>query len=269
MDQKTIIGMRLKEIREKNKLEKAEAAEKLDVNYSTYSNWEAGNREPSAEMLSKLATFYRVSLDYLYGRDSEYDLERDSNVNTGPLAGVIREVKKAWSERDRTVRIKLPWYEKLLEEAGYDPNRVNFILNRLISNHYQQIEKEHQNKLLQLEQEEALEDYYNFLERLLEVTKKGSIEIGITNGRVGRETSQDVYRLLSYDISMQYKYLTLKLERNGEKWPITFNSIKDIKFLDCSYEEGGRMKTWIYMPGETWRFYLNYKVSDIKNDYKG
>lgn len=172
MDQKSIIGMRLKEIRENKKIEKAEVVEKLNINYSTYSNWEAGNREPSAEMLSKLATFYRVSLDYLYGRDSEFDIENDEAIKSGPLAEVINDFKKNWNERDRSVKIKLPLYEKLFEEAGYDSSRVRFILNRLVSNHYHKLEEEHQRELRKLEQEEALEDYYNFLDRLLDATKK-------------------------------------------------------------------------------------------------
>lgn len=266
MDQKSIIGMRLKEIRENKKIEKAEVVEKLAINYSTYSNWEAGNREPSAEMLSKLATFYRVSLDYLYGRDSEFDLENDEAIKSGPLAEVINDFKKNWNERDRSVKIKLPLYEKLFEEAGYDSSRVRFILNRLVSNHYHKLEEEHQRELRKLEQEEALEDYYNFLDRLLDATKKGSIQIGITNGRVGKETGRDIYRLVDYDISNAYKYFSLNLERNGEEWPITFQKIKDIKFSDCGDELNGRMKTWIYMDSETWRFYLNYNVKDVKSN---
>lgn len=265
MDRKTIIGMRIKEIREKKRIEKAVAAERLDVGYSTYSNWEAGNREPSAEMLNNLATFYGVSLDYLYGRDMEYDLERDKEIKSGPFADVISEFKKTWSERDRTVKVKIYWYEKLLEEAEYNPNRVNFVLNRMIANHYKHIEEEYQKELKKLEMEEALEDYYNFLDQLLKATKKGSIMIGITNGRVGRETGRDIYRILDYDISLSGKYLSLKLERDEEEWLITFSKIKDIKFSDCGSKEEGRMKIWIYMENETWRFYLNYKVSDVQS----
>lgn len=265
VEQKVIIGMRIKKIREERGMEKSEAASKLDVNYSTYTNWEAGNREPSAEMLAKIATFYRVTLDYLYGRDLKFEEFENSRDKSGVIAAAIGDLKKVWSERDRSIKIKIHWYEKLLQEADFNPNRVHFVVDRLIADHYKKLEDENQAQLRKLEQQEALEDYYNYLEQLLEVTKKGSIQIGLTNGRVGRETSRDVYKLKDFTVSSSYTYVTLNLERKGEEWPITFNKIKDIKFSDCGHEDEGRMKTWIYMPGETWRFYLNYTVSDLKS----
>ena len=39
-----------------------------NISFSTYQNYEAGKRLPTAEILMQLADFYNVSTDYLLGR---------------------------------------------------------------------------------------------------------------------------------------------------------------------------------------------------------
>lgn len=266
MDQKQIIGIRLKEIREKREIDKSDAADMLEVNYSTYSNWEAGNREPSAAMLIKMADFYEVSLDYLYGRDVAVNDKLEKELETGPIAGLISEFKKAWNKRDRAVQIKGYWYDKLLQEAGYDPNKVNSRLNGIIAGHYQRIEDKYEAELRAKEEEELLDHSLNLLNKLLAATKKGSIQIGLTNGRIGMESWRDVFRLADYKISMDSKIITLAVEKEGEEWTIIFDNIIDIRYSDLSRNSSdkGTMKIWIYMQHITWRFYLNYNISDVK-----
>ena len=43
--------------------------EAFDISFSTYQNYEAGKRTPTADVLIKLADFYDVTVDYLLGRD--------------------------------------------------------------------------------------------------------------------------------------------------------------------------------------------------------
>lgn len=52
----------------KNNLRQEDIAEFLGVARSTYAMYEQGNREMDYAMLIKLADFYKVSLDYLFGR---------------------------------------------------------------------------------------------------------------------------------------------------------------------------------------------------------
>lgn len=40
----------------------------ININFSTYQNYESGKRVPTAEILIKLADFYGVTTDYLLGR---------------------------------------------------------------------------------------------------------------------------------------------------------------------------------------------------------
>lgn len=58
---------RLRALREKKGLTQSEAAKKMGIVRSTYSNYEAGNREPDNDTLKKFAEFYEVSIDYLLG----------------------------------------------------------------------------------------------------------------------------------------------------------------------------------------------------------
>ncbi|MDO3682018.1 helix-turn-helix domain-containing protein [Paenibacillus ehimensis] len=268
MDRKEIISKRLRECRENRRLKMTQVAEMLDFPYSTYANWETGQREPSSNDLARLAEFYRVSMDYLYGFKDDPTAYKQPEIKEGgkPLSAlkeIMGEVKYLWNERDKNIKIPKSLYNQLLEDADMREERVNFIVRKIISSYYNSVEEERRKKEEKILKEEELTDYYIFLDRYLNATIGRSIQIGITNDRVGKESAQDVYILSNYKFSQPYRYLTLYLERKNEKWPITFNEIQDIKFLLCGDE---RLKTWIYMPRQTWRFYLNFDPEVIKDE---
>nr|DAI55414.1 MAG TPA: helix-turn-helix domain protein [Inoviridae sp.] len=52
-------------------MKQAQIAIILSVKQNTYSNWENGTRNPSLEMLVKIADYYKTSTDYLLGRYKE------------------------------------------------------------------------------------------------------------------------------------------------------------------------------------------------------
>ena len=64
-----IFPQRLKELRLKKGLTQTELGEKVGVKQNTFTNWENGKREPNFETLLKLADFFGVSLDWLFGRE--------------------------------------------------------------------------------------------------------------------------------------------------------------------------------------------------------
>lgn len=263
MDRIKIIGQRLIELREIKNMEKDQMAAALEVAYSTYVNWENANREPSTEALIKLARYHKVSLDYLVGNEQNYEADE----GTGILTEVIKDIKELWMQRSRSVKVNEDTYRAIVKDVGPDPNRISSRLHRIVLAHYQSIEEERQLKLRNAEKAEALAPYYDYLARHLEATKQnGSIEIGITNARVGYEGSQDIYQLVDYEVAMEYQYVKLVLMRREEEWPIRFENIKDIKFLDCasSNETKGRMKAWIYMEKETWRMYMNFHKENVR-----
>ena len=62
-----MLGARLQEIRNKNNTLQKDIAEYLNITVSTYQRYEYGTRNPSLEILIKLAKYFNVSTDYLLG----------------------------------------------------------------------------------------------------------------------------------------------------------------------------------------------------------
>ena len=70
---------RLKEIRIAKKLTQIELAKNLQVSNTTVSNWETGSRQPDFDSLVKIADYFDVSLDYLFGRDYKNRIYNQDN----------------------------------------------------------------------------------------------------------------------------------------------------------------------------------------------
>ena len=58
---------RLKALRVENNLTQTELAKQIGFTQTGIARWEAGERNPSIEMLIVLARFFKVSIDYLVG----------------------------------------------------------------------------------------------------------------------------------------------------------------------------------------------------------
>lgn len=56
-------------------LSQVELAAKLNVSKQCVSNWENDNIQPSIEMLVKLSDFFKVSTDYLLGRNNKKTID--------------------------------------------------------------------------------------------------------------------------------------------------------------------------------------------------
>jgi transcriptional regulator with XRE-family HTH domain len=74
-----MFSSRLKLLRTQRKLTQEEMAEKIGVARTTYAMYEQNKREPDYETLQKIANFYGVSVDYLFGRSEQpaADLSKD------------------------------------------------------------------------------------------------------------------------------------------------------------------------------------------------
>ena len=60
---------RIRDLREDSDKKQIELAKYLNIDQSTYSDYETGKINIPLEQLIKIADFYNVSLDYLAGRD--------------------------------------------------------------------------------------------------------------------------------------------------------------------------------------------------------
>lgn len=72
---------RLRSLREKRGISQGEAAKRMGLVRTTYSNYEAGNREPDNETLKRFAEFFEVSTDYLLGNDTIKNNNNDQAKN--------------------------------------------------------------------------------------------------------------------------------------------------------------------------------------------
>ena len=62
------IGDRLKSLRKKENLTQSQFAEKIGLPRTTYANYENNSREPSKEILEKIATVLNITVEFLiYG----------------------------------------------------------------------------------------------------------------------------------------------------------------------------------------------------------
>lgn len=64
------IGKKLKELRIDNKLTQEQVANILKVSRVVYNRYENSQRDIPISLLSVLADFYKVSLDFLCGREN-------------------------------------------------------------------------------------------------------------------------------------------------------------------------------------------------------
>ena len=67
-EKKKVFSSRLKELRLQHGFSQEELAEQIGIKRNSYSDWENGKCKPSYEKLEKIADFFGVSLDWLFGR---------------------------------------------------------------------------------------------------------------------------------------------------------------------------------------------------------
>ncbi|MDR0294079.1 MAG: helix-turn-helix domain-containing protein [Oscillospiraceae bacterium] len=95
-----MLGDKLAELRKKRGLTQVDVAAFLQISRQAYSTYEVGKHEMDLQSLQKLADFYGVSIDYLFGRydvkpfllsdDDEIALVKDYRGLDGRGKGSVR-----------------------------------------------------------------------------------------------------------------------------------------------------------------------------------
>lgn len=67
----TVLGARLKYLRQEADLTQRQLAERLNTQGNTISQYETGDRSPSVDMQMRIAQFFNVSIDFLVGRTDD------------------------------------------------------------------------------------------------------------------------------------------------------------------------------------------------------
>ncbi|WP_438434452.1 helix-turn-helix domain-containing protein [Gorillibacterium sp. sgz500922] len=73
-------GNRIARLRAERGLTQGELAEKVSISRASLSHYENDRREPDLDVLSKLADYFGVTLDYLMGRTNEPGRSLDPEV---------------------------------------------------------------------------------------------------------------------------------------------------------------------------------------------
>lgn len=115
----TVLGKRIRYLRQQANLTQAQLGKLLDCSSSTVSLYEGGQRSPDTTMLVRLADVFDVSVDYLLGRvsdptrksvmepeplepDSGWSVAEDLTPEGAELLEVLtREVRKRFSKKDQ------------------------------------------------------------------------------------------------------------------------------------------------------------------------
>lgn len=73
-------GDRIAALREKSKLTQEELAAKIGISRASLSHYEKNRRDPDYTVLTRLADFFRVSVDYMLGRSDDPTGIQDTTV---------------------------------------------------------------------------------------------------------------------------------------------------------------------------------------------
>lgn len=84
-------------LRQNSGLNQVEFANKMGVTKQCVSNWENDNILPSIEMLVKIADFFKVSTDFLLGRESAttVDISSLTDEQAAHITLIIKDFEKA------------------------------------------------------------------------------------------------------------------------------------------------------------------------------
>ncbi|HFD2043956.1 TPA: helix-turn-helix domain-containing protein [Clostridium perfringens] len=121
------LGKRLKSLRESKNLLSKDLAKIMNVEPPTITNWEKGNRFPKEDILIKLADYFDVSLDYLFGRDFSNDIIKIDSINIVVFGERLKQLRKAngitldqLKDELNTTKATISRYENGLREPKID-----------------------------------------------------------------------------------------------------------------------------------------------------
>ncbi|AFA48518.1 helix-turn-helix domain-containing protein [Acetobacterium woodii] len=119
-----MIGERLQELRKSVNLTQEELSHKLSISRSSLSLYEIDKREPDCETSSKIADFFDVSLDYLYGRSNDKSHTKATVLNiSATLTENEKKVLKIFSRiKDEALQEKI-----IIKIEGYVDCMVEMI----------------------------------------------------------------------------------------------------------------------------------------------
>lgn len=120
-----MIGSKLKELRNKHKYTISQLCELLDFNPNTYAKYERDERDVSTETLSRLASFYNVSTDYLLGRESKEQTALDELAGQFNMSLLEKKIVENYFELPEKMRGDLmAFLERSVKEVAAESAKI-------------------------------------------------------------------------------------------------------------------------------------------------
>ena len=121
--------MRLTDLRKRNGLSQKELSLIINVAQNTISQWEQGKRDPDTATLKKLADYFKVSTDYLLGR--EEDIKNSYDISQEDI-DLLERMKKLPEDKRKAMELLLGFAENVEEFFFIDhllfPKNLHFLV---------------------------------------------------------------------------------------------------------------------------------------------
>ena len=99
--------IRLKMLRESLGISQHALACELGTSQGAIGNWESGIRQPNLDMLSKLASYFNVSTDFLLGREDEDTKKEIAALSDDDLNLEIIKLLSELSPEKQEIAVKI------------------------------------------------------------------------------------------------------------------------------------------------------------------
>lgn len=121
------INDRLKQLRTNKGLNQSEMADKLGVSLSSYQKYERdkGSVTPSLDVLTRIADFYSVSVDYLLGRDNSEQTALDELAGQFNMSLLEKKIVENYFELPEKMRGDLmAFLERSVKEVAAESKNI-------------------------------------------------------------------------------------------------------------------------------------------------
>lgn len=115
-----MLNDKLKELRERQGLNKKEFASFLGLKYTTYNNYETGLREPSSDFLILVSEKLNVSIDYLLGLKDDKEILHSYKLLSEEYEHIKKYRKLDTHGKDMVDTVLQKEYDRVVEVSGHD-----------------------------------------------------------------------------------------------------------------------------------------------------
>lgn len=112
----SLLSERIKELRIKKGYNMRQMATALNLPYTTYVNYEKGEREPNSETIVLMSKYFGVTSDFILGRDDTNEKESAPESSEADLVEeMVKQLTNKLMQLDDTRLLELDDYLSYLE----------------------------------------------------------------------------------------------------------------------------------------------------------